>query len=87
MAAWTFKKWLFWVLFLTALLAVAAGVAVTLGAVWIPLGKSGSVLLHSLMGRGGAPEGLDREAAILMELRVPLRVDVGVAPNWTDAHP
>ena len=71
MAAWTFKKWLFWILFLTALLAVAAGVAVTLGAVWIPLGKSGSVLLHSLMGRGGAPDGLDREAAILMELRVP----------------
>jgi DNA polymerase-1 len=23
----------------------------------------------------------------VMELRVPLKVDVGIAPNWTDAHP
>jgi iron complex transport system permease protein len=71
MSSWTFKRWLFWILFLAAILMVVAAVGVTVGAVWIPLGKSGSVLLHSFLGRGGSPEGMDREAAILMELRVP----------------
>ena len=50
---------------------VVAGVAVTVGAVWIPLSKSWSVLLHSLGGRDPAPGGMDREAVILLELRVP----------------
>lgn len=50
---------------------VVAGVAVTVGAVWIPLSKSWSVLLHSLGGRDPASGGMDREAVILLELRVP----------------
>jgi iron complex transport system permease protein len=71
MSSWTFKRWLFWIAVLAALLTVAAGAAVTVGAVWIPLGKSGSVLLHALGGGSGASEESDREAAILLRLRVP----------------
>ena len=71
MAVWTFKKWLFWILFLTALLTVVAGIALSLGAVWIPVNKSWSVLLHSLTGWDSGPGELDREAVIILKLRVP----------------
>ena len=56
MSPWTFKRWLFWILFLTVVLLVVAGIAVTLGAVWIPVARAGPSFAI-LVGRGGDPRG------------------------------
>lgn len=71
MSSWTFKKWLFWILFLAAFLALAAGAAVSLGAVWIPPGKTWAVLFQFLTGQMPAGPAADREAVIILDLRLP----------------
>ncbi len=77
MSRWTLKKWVLWILFLIAALIVVAAVAVSLGAVSIPVARSGSILLHYISGLGSLPEGMDRDSAIILELRLP-RVLSGV---------
>jgi len=71
MSRWTLKKWFFWILLLTTVLIIVAGVAVSLGAVSIPVARSGAILLHYIAGWGAIPGGMDRDSAIILELRLP----------------
>lgn len=70
MSRWTFKRWLFWMMILTLLLAGIMGVSVSLGAVRIPLSKSWSILLHPILG-DRFPGWTVSEASIILDLRLP----------------
>lgn len=48
-----------------------AGIAVSLGAVSIPVAKSWSILWRHLWSGEAIPGGMDRDSAIILELRVP----------------
>ncbi len=71
MARFTFKRWLFWMIFLTACLGGVVVLAVSLGAVSIPLSKSWTILLHHFFGLASLSDGNVRDASIILDLRLP----------------
>ncbi len=88
MSRWTFKRWLFWIVALTALLASVGVGAVSLGAVSIPLSKTCSILLHHFFGWGPGKEWTQSDASIILSLRWPRVISgvlVGAALSTTGA--
>jgi iron complex transport system permease protein len=71
LARFTFKRWLFWMIFLTACLGGVVVLAVSLGAVSIPLSKSWTILLHHFFGLASLSDGNVRDASIILDLRLP----------------
>ncbi len=73
----TFQKWLLWMIVLSIGLAVVGIVAISLGAVSIPLSKSISILLHNYGGLPVLTPWTTSESTIILDLRLP-RVAAGM---------
>jgi len=71
MSRWTFKRWLFWMIFLSGCLAGVGIVAVSLGAVSIPLSKTWPILLHRFFGLTPSQGWTARDSSIILDLRLP----------------
>jgi iron complex transport system permease protein len=71
MSRWTFKRWLFWMIFLSGCLAGVGILAVSLGAVSIPLSKTWPILLHRFFGLTPSPGWTARDSSIILDLRLP----------------
>jgi iron complex transport system permease protein len=71
MARWTLKRWAVWNLFLFFCLMGVILLALSWGAVSIPLGKSWSILSHRIWGWPNPDTFLPREITIILELRLP----------------
>lgn len=71
MARWTLKRWAVWNLFLFLCLLGVILLALSWGAVSIPLGKSWSILSHRLWGWPNPDAFLPRDISIILELRLP----------------
>ncbi len=71
MSRWTFKRWLFWMVILAALLAAVMGISVSLGAVNIPLSRSWSILAHRFPGISTPANWTAGESSIILDLRLP----------------
>ena len=71
MARWTLKRWAWWNLFLLVCLAGVALIALSRGAVSIPVGRSWSILFHHFLGWPAGDGFSPREISIILELRWP----------------
>jgi iron complex transport system permease protein len=71
MSRWTVKKWVGWIAFLSLLLVGVIGLSVSLGAVWVPLSKSWSILLHHFLGQSTVVDWTPADASIILDLRLP----------------
>jgi iron complex transport system permease protein len=67
----TFKKWIFWMIFLLALLTGVGVMALSLGSVPIPLSKTWSILFHGLVGSAPSADWTAKDSTIILQLRLP----------------
>ena len=75
LSRFSFKRWFFWMIFLSGCLVAAGMVAISLGAVGIELGQTWSILLHRFLGFSPMPLS-PRDSSIILDLRLP-RVAAG----------
>lgn len=71
MVRWTFKRWLFWMIFLSCLLAGVMILSVSLGAIPIHVSKTLSILTHRLFGLAPSAAWTASESSIILDLRGP----------------
>lgn len=71
MVRWTFKRWLFWMIFLSCLLAGVMILSVSLGAISIHVSKTLSILTHRLFGLAPSAAWTASESSIILDLRGP----------------
>ncbi|MCX5909918.1 MAG: iron ABC transporter permease, partial [Deltaproteobacteria bacterium] len=71
MAQFTFRKWLLWMIVLLAGLAGVGIVAVSLGAVSIPLPQTWKIIAHSLFPFSGEAGFTASESSIILDVRLP----------------
>jgi iron complex transport system permease protein len=71
MAKFTFRRWLFWMIVLLTGLAGVGIVAVSLGAVSIPLPQTWKIIAHSFFPFSGGADFTASESSIILEVRVP----------------